>query len=594
MAQLTTDQAMQLAVQNHQAGRFAQAQEIYCQVLSQQPNNPEALHLLGVLAQQIGKLDVSIELIQRAISISPSSAHYHNNLGNSLRDKGKHAEAIIAYRNAVRLKPDYPEAYYNLGIALRDAGQLEEAIAAYRNAIQFNPDYAAAQNNLGNALREKGLLDEAITAYRRAVRLNPDQPETQNNLGTTLREKGLLDEAVTALNQAIHLNPNFVEAYYNLGAAQWEKGSIDEAIASYKQALRLNPGFVEAYSNLGVALREKGLLDESTAICREAILIKPDCAEAHDVLSSVLLLKGDLLQGLTEQEWRWRRRDYPAPRGEFVQPRWDGTALDGRTILLHTEGGFGDTIQYVRFAPMVAKCGARVVLECQAPLLPLLRGSVGVDQLISTDEPLPHFDVHCPMMSLPWALGTTFETIPATVPYLRSDPGLVESWNARLGPGDGKLRIGLTWGGNRAFRRDLTRSLRLEQLAILSSVPGARFYSLQKGPPGENAKSPPPGFELINLGPELRDFSDTAAVMSLMDLIISTDTSVAHLAGALGRPVWVILQFMPDWRWFLDREDSPWYPTMRLFRQKRFGDWDEVITRVAEALGAIASARAKK
>jgi tetratricopeptide (TPR) repeat protein len=587
MTHLTIDQAMQLALGHHKAGSVADAENIYRQVLARQPDNPEALHLLGVLSHQTGRLDAGIELIQRAIAISPTSAHYHNNLGSALHDKGLSSEAVAACRQAVHLKPDYPEAYYNLGIALRDTGQLDEAVAAYRKAIQFKPNYAAAENNLGNALREKGLFDEAVTAFRQAIRLNPDQPETYNNLGTALREKGLLDEAVAALRDAIRLKPGFVEAYYNLGSVFWEMGYLDEAIASYRQAIRLNPNFIEAYPDLGTTLREKGSLDEAITTCRQALGPKPDCAEAHDTLSSVLLLKGDLLEGWNEYEWRWRRRNYPTPRGEFAQPRWDGATLNGRTILLHAEGGFGDTLQFIRYAPMVAKRGGRVVLECQPPLRRLLEGFAGVEQLISTSDPLPSFDVHCPLMSLPWAFGTTMETIPAAVPYLRADSAMIESWRARLGSDKGQFKVGLAWAGSARFRRDQPRSLTLEHLAALGALAGVTFYGLQKGPPGEQAQNPPAGLQLTNLGPELKDFSDTAAVMSLMDIIISTDTSVAHLAGALGRPVWVMLQFVPDWRWLLDREDTPWYPTMRLFRQKRLGDWGEVIDRVAKALDVL-------
>jgi hypothetical protein len=241
---------------------------------------------------------------------------------------------------------------------------------------------------------------------------------------------------------------------------------------------------------------------------------------------------------------------------------------------------------------MVAARGGKVLLECHASLLPLMRGIPGIEQLIPTTEPLPHFDVHCPMMNLPLAFGTTIQTIPATVPYLHADPSLVESWRARLGPADGQLRIGLIWAGNRRFRLDRTRSLNLQQLSSFARLAGVKFYSLQKGPPADQAKTPPEGLQLINLGPDLMSFSDTAAVMSSMDLIISTDTSVAHLAGALGLPVWLMLQFMPDWRWHLDREDSPWYPTMRLFRQKIWGDWPEVIERVALALDTFRIERA--
>jgi Flp pilus assembly protein TadD len=496
-------------------------------------------------------LDLGINLIRQAIVINPDIAHYYNNLGNALRDKGFSSEAIAAYRNAVRLKPDYPEAHFNLGVALRQQGLIDDAIAAYRNACHFKPKFADAYNDLGSALREKGSLDEAVVALREAVRLKPDLHKAYNNLGNVLHEKGELDDAIIA----------------------------------FRAALRIKPDIAEVHSNLGNVLRDRGMVEEAIDALRQSLRLKPDFAEAHYNLGLVYLLKGEFARAWPEYEWRWRCKSIPSPRGEFDAPRWDGAALDGRTILLHSEAGFGDTIQFVRYAPMVASRGGKVVLECQAPLLRLMRGMPGVEQVVSTTEPLPHFDVHCPMMNLPHAFRTTMETIPATVAYLRADPSLIESWRARVGPDDGQLKVGLIWAGNLRFRLDRTRSLQLDQLAILGRAAGIKFYSLQKGPPGEQAKKPPSGMQLINIGPELNDFSDTAAVMSSMDLILSTDTSVAHLAGALGLPVWVMLQFMPDWRWLLEREDSPWYPTMRLFRQTTWGNWADVVERVGNALG---------
>jgi tetratricopeptide (TPR) repeat protein len=550
---MTLQQQLESAISLHQAGRLAEAEKIYRRILIQQPNHPDALHLLGVVSHQTGQSDAAIDLIQRAIAINPGNAHYHNNLGNALRDKGLSTEAIAAYRNAVQRKPDYPEAHYNLGVALRARGQIDQAIAAYRNALSFNPEFADARNDLGSALREIGSLDEAIATLREAIRLKPDLHKAYNNLANALHETGQLDEAIVALRQAILIKPDIAELHNNLGNILRDRGLLDDAIAALGQSIRLKPEFAEAHYNLGL----------------------------------IYMLKGDFAQAWPEYEWRWRSKGFPSPRGEFVQPRWDGGDLNGRTILLHSEAGFGDTIQFVRYAPMVASRGGKVLLECQAPLLGLMRGLPGVEQLVTTNEPLPHFDVHCPMMNLPLAFGTTMQTIPATVPYLRADPSLIESWRVRLGRADGQLRIGLIWAGNQRFRLDRTRSLNLQQLSPLARVPGIKFFSLQKGPPADQAKTPPEGLQLINLGPDLMNFSDTAAVMSSMDLIISTDTSVAHLAGALARPVWVMLQLMPDWRWHLEREDSPWYPTMRLFRRKNWGDWPEVIERVALALDAL-------
>lgn len=547
--QLSIDQAMQQAVRRHQAGKIAEAEQIYRQVLTQSPNHPDALHLLGVIAHNTGQYRSGIDLIRRAIAVSPGMAHYHNNLGNVLRDSGKPAEAIAAYRCAIRIKPDYAEAHYNLGVALRSAEQVDEAIEAYRNALRCKPDFANAFNNLGNVLREKGKIEEAIAALRQAVRFNPGLAEAHSNLGNALQDVGRFDEAVTELKEAMRLSPNAVKFY-----------------------------------NLAVVLREKGSLDESAAAAGEALRMNPDYAEAHDVLSSLLLLKGDLVRGWQEYEWRWKIADFLPSRRRFTQPRWNGEGLNDRRILLHTDGGLGDTMQFVRYAPMVVERGGKVILDCQPELHSLFNGLEGISQLTPANQPTPAFDVHCPLMSLPRVFGTTIESIPAGVPYLKAEQSSIETWRAQLGAGDGELRVGINWGGNLRFKREFTRSCGLDQLAPLRQIAGAKFYGLHKLQVGEAAKSVPPELRLTDLGPELKTFGDTAAAMSLMDLIITTDTSVAHLAGALGRPVWVMLQFVPDWRWMMDREDSPWYPTMRLFRQKKWGDWNGVIEKVAEAL----------
>jgi Flp pilus assembly protein TadD len=516
MAQFNIDQAMQIAIRNHRAGKLAEADKIYRQVLSHNPNHPEALHLLGAVAGQVGRLDAAIELIRRAITINPGAAEYHYNLGNILRDKKR----------------------------------LDEAIMEYRQALKLRPNFVQAQNNLGSLLRDQGLLDEAIAAFGEARRIDPGGAEVYNNLGSALREKG---------------NP-------------------DEAIIAYRQALRLKPDLAEAHNNLGVALGDLGLLEEATAEFRQAIRIRPDYAEAHNNLSLALLVKGDFAEGLPEYEWRWRWKGFRTAWRKFSQPMWDGTELNGRTILLHAEGGLGDTLQYVRYVPMAANRGGKVVLECQAELFRLLKGLPQVEQLVCVNQPLPRFDVHCPLMSLPLVLGTRLESIPGHTPYLGVDARLKESWAKRLGPSDGELRVGLAWSGNPKFKNDRTRSIALSRLAPLAAVPGVTFHSLQKGPGSEQISSAPAGMRLIDHAPDLEDFADTAAVISLMNLVISTDNSRVNLAGALGVPTWVMLQYVPDWRWLLEREDSPWYPTVRLFRQKSLGDWPEVIQRVAREL----------
>jgi tetratricopeptide (TPR) repeat protein len=651
-SRVTLQQQLKSGISHHQAGRLAEAERIYRQVLAQHPDHADALNLLGVLVGQAGRRDAAVELIRRAIRIKPDYAEAHGNLGIALKDKGQLDEAIAAYRHAIALRPNYTEAYYNLGnalkgkgqldeaiaayrqaialrpnfpeahcnlgialkdkgrfdeaiaayrraialrpnyaeahcnlaSALKDTGQLDEAITAYRQAISLRPNFAEAYSNLGNALTDRGQLDEAIAAFRQAITLNPNLPAAQSNLGIALTDRGHLDEAIAACRQAIALRPNYAEAHYNLGNALAGKGQLDEAVAAFRQAIALNPNIPEAHSNLGNALRDKGQLDEAIAACCQAIALRPNYAEAHNNLSFALLARGDFQRGWEEYEWRSKCKDFPSRPRNFTQPQWDGSSLEARTLLLHTEQGFGDAIQFIRYVPLVAQRGGRIIVECQAQLQRLFQNMAGRCQIVAEGQPLPGFDLRCSLLSLPRIFRTTLDNIPQIVPYLSPEPALVDAWSRTLGAPDGQLRVGLAWAGNPRFKGDRTRSLNLQQLAPLAATEGVKFYGVQKGPAGEQAKKPPVGLELVDLGPELNDFADTAAVMSLMDLIITTDTSVPHLAGALGRSVWVMLQLVPDFRWLRDRTDSPWYPTMRLFRQPSRGDWDSVITRVADAL----------
>ncbi len=550
MAQLAIQHALDLALRHHQAGRLAEAEEIYRQVLAQQPDHPDAIYGLGMIALQVGHHDMAVDLIRRAIS----------------------------------LKPDHAEAHFNLGNLLNDRGQHDEAIAAYRQAIALRPNYAEAHGNLGNVLRAKGRLDEAIAAFRQAIAFKPNFAEAHSNLGISLREKGQQAEAVACCRQAISLRPNYLEAHITLGNALKDKGQLDEAIAAYQQAIRINSDCAEAHYNLALAFKDKRQLDEAIAAYRQVIRLKPDGAVAHNNLALALLTRGYFREGWEEHEWRWKWTDFPTLPRNFPQPQWDGCPLEGRTLLLHLEQGFGDAIQFIRYLPLVAQRGGKIIVECHTELRRLFQTIAGTSQIVTRGQPLPAFDLHCPLLSLPRVFGTTLASIPQVVPYLSPDPALAEAWRQKLGAPGRELRVGLAWAGNPKFKGDRTRSLNLQQLSPLANARGVKFYSLQKGRAGEQTKNPPAGLEMLDLGPELNDFADTAAVMSQMDLIITTDTSVPHLAGALGRPVWVMLQFVPDWRWLLEREDSPWYPSMRLFRQPSRGDWDSVITRVVDAL----------
>lgn len=548
MNSVTIEQAMQLAVAHHRAQRLTEAEQIYRQIVAARPDHADALRLLGAIAVQTGHLDAGIELMRRAISINPRAAAYHVDLGSALQRKGDIDAAFACFEEAIRISPNEPAAHNNLGVIFDMRDQIDRAVSSFRHAIRLKPDYAEAHNNLGHALCKKREWDEAIAACRDALRINRE----------------------------------YADAHLNLGNALRGKGELDEAIASYRRAILLRPDAAEVHSNLGNALKENGELDESIAAHRKAVAMKPDLTMAHCNLGYALLLSGDFRHGWLENEWRLKKSTWQTKY--FPGPRWNGEDLDGKTIVLWGEQGFGDVIQFVRFAPMVAHRGARVVIWCQAELTRLLRSNCELGEIVPSDADVPGHDFHCPLMSLPAVFNTVLETIPAPASYLQSDPALVETWKTRLRDSDRKLKVGLAWAGNPRFQEDRIRSLKLERLAPLQAARNARFFSLQKGEAAMQAKNPPARLEIIDLSSEISDLADTAAVMSQMDLIVTTDTCVAHLAGALARPVWVMLSFSPDFRWLLVRGDSPWYPTMRLFRQKSRADWDSVIHRVAQAL----------
>jgi tetratricopeptide (TPR) repeat protein len=550
MSQMTIDQAMRIALQNHQAGRLAEAERIYRQVLAQVPDHWDALHFLGVLAAQLGHNQAAVDLISRSLQLKPDCAEAYSNLANAQTQLGKLEEAVVACHSALKIKPDCHEAYSNLGHALTQQGKFEEAVAACRKAIELKAAYPEAYNNMGNALADLGRLDEAIVACRRAIELKPD----------------------------------FAEAYLNLGAILRESEKLDEAIDACRNALRLNPAAAEAYSNLGASLIGQGKIEEAHASYLEAIRLKPDYAEAHWNLANALLLKGEMRQGWAEYEWRWKWKSFPSRPRNFSQQQWQGEELHGRSILIHAEQGLGDTLQFIRFLPEVAARGGKVILECQPELLRLLKDCAGAAQVISTQQSLPAFDIQCPLLSIPLALGIGLESIPHAVPYLTADSQLLDAWAARIHSVPRQLNVGLTWAGSPRHKNDRNRSIPLKSLAPLATAKGARFYSLQKGPAARDAIESGSELDVMDCSEKLGDFADTAALIANLDLVITVDTAVAHLAGAMGKPVWVMLPFLPDWRWMLNRDDSPWYPTMRLFRQPTIGQWGDVIQQVAERL----------
>ncbi len=612
-------QSLRQGLAAHRAGRLDQARALYEQVLEIDPHCAEAWHFLALLAQGSGALAEALGNAQKAVQAKPGYAEALVVQGDVLGDLGRLDEAVEAYRQALGIYPDFAEALANLGNALRRLGRPEDAIEACRLAIGAKPELAQAHNNLGAALLDLGLPEEAEEAFRRALALDPGLLSARLNLGEALRRRGQIEAALEVAggaatggppdgspggssSPALHnlmgnikldlgdfdgaaesyagalaLDPDDLHAHNNFGNLLVRQGRLDEAVLSYRKALAIKPDFADALANLGAAHQARGRLDLALQCCEEALAIDADHADAHWNRGIARLLDGDLAGGLADYEWRWRLPEFT--RRAAPSPLWEGQDVDGKTILLQSEQGFGDTIQFVRLAEPLARLGARVVIETHQPLLSLIASAAGVERVVQRGVDPGESDFHLPLLSLAHRLGLTLQTIPAVVPYLAPPPGQGADLGIRAEAGP---RLGIAWAGRPTHKNDANRSTGLDLFRPLAEIPGVALYSLQLGQPSEDLG------DIHDLAPRLDDFAETARAVKDLDLVISVDTALAHLAGALGRPVWVLLPFAPDWRWLRDRNDTPWYPSMRLFRQPAPGDWESVFSEVATALGSWA------
>lgn len=592
-----------------------------CEEIARAENHPGAWSLLGVILGMQGNLGEAEECFRRAIALDHDdiSSHYH--LGMLLEQCGRHTDAIVSLRTAMQIDPDHldtqlrlgcalaanlqhqeaaacfrqiiarnpqsAEAHFHLGNALHSLNQLEDAAHCYCQALILAPHLPSANHNLGLVLVDQGKYKEAISCYQAALASTPTDEFSHNQLGRVLFRLGRIDEATEHYRLAIALKPDYPEAHNHLGVAMAISPAMrSEAIGHFRHAIALKPDYAEAYNNLAAAISVDSL-DEAVEYYRQALVLKPDFAEAHFNLSLVHLLTGDFEKGWEGHEWRWKCEGAAKPR-DFNQPLWDGSDLNGHTILLHAEQGYGDTLQFIRYAPLVQKRGGRVVVECQPPLMRLLRSVAGIDQLVQQNTSLPEFDTHLPLLSLPRVFRTRLDTIPATTSYLALPNNPCDALENVMEACRNKLRVGIVWRGRETHSDDSNRSCPLSCFVDLAGQLDISLFSLQKGPSSLAGTETPADFPIIDISRYSDDFYDTAAATGRLDLIITVDTSVAHLAGALGRPVWVLLPYLPDWRWLLDREDSPWYPSMRLFRQESPGDWNGVFQRVAIALADVA------
>lgn len=555
MSQFDLDAMFRQALVLQQSGRLEEAALQFEQLLAHAPGHPTLMTCAGLVALQQGQLERANALLGESLAIAQ----------------------------------EQPQALLGRGIALQHLGQLDESVQCFDQALALNPQYAEAYANRGNALLGLKRYGEALESSDRALALNPAMADALANRGVALLELNRVDEALGSCDRAIAMQPGMAAFYSNRASILQKLHRLDEALVAVDRAIELDPQLVEAHSNRGCVLQALNRLDEAGASFDRATALKPDYAPAHFNKGLVNLLSGNFVGGWRLYEWRWQADSREYVR-DFAQPVWlGGSSLSGKTLLIHAEQGLGDFIMICRYASMAEAQGAKVIIEVPPVLDALMRTLQGNFTIVTHGEPLPEFDVHCPAMSLPLAFGTKLDTIPASVPYLHADPALSQTWRDRLGAAT-QLRVGLAWSGSVAHKNDHNRSIPLRLLEPWFGLP-VEFHALQSEFRARDAEAM---FGLGNLrvhGDELRHFADTAALIQEMDLVVAVDTAVAHLAGAMGKPVWILLPFSPDFRWMLGRSDSPWYPGAELFRQSAPGDWASVVADVRGRLEQLLAQR---
>jgi tetratricopeptide (TPR) repeat protein len=609
----------QRAVLLARLARDKEALASYDKALELQPDFGDVLFNRGNLLRKQGKYEEALSSYDRALELEPQDAALLNNRGVTLFLLERYQESLDSYARAITLRPDYPDAYTNRGNALQELGFHDEAVESHQKALELAPGHLRARVNLGNALQEMRRFEEAVQHYDQAIALDPGHAEAFNNRAAALNELQKYEEALADCDRALSLEPRYAEALGNRGTALAGLGRHEDALACHEQAFEIQPGCVQAL-NVATALQDLERHDEALEYHERALVLKPDYvealnnrgnslqalnrhaaavrsyqraieikpgdAEAHWNEGLARLTLGDYKGGWPKYEWRWRNPRLDVTQPPLDVPTWTGEEpLENKTVLVFQEQGYGDAIQFVRFVSLLASKGCRVVVACDESLLETFRSAPGVDE--TTAGPLPEsgVDYQVSLMSLPLALGITLRNLPADAPYLAADPAAAEEWRARFARLEGGRKVGLVWSGNPRFVAAAQKRCPVEALEGLLSVDDVAWISLQKDADAQDLEglcAAAPG--LLDCGDELPDFAATAAAITALDLVITVDTAVAHLAGALGKPVWIMLPFAADWRWLVEREDSPWYPTARLFRQQAAGGWEELVGRLQEAL----------
>ncbi len=572
--------------------QLEQARETCADLLRENPTDLRALVGQGLIKFLAGRTEEAEAWMETALTLAPESVDVTYGYGAIRMSQRKYALALSLMQRVIALKPNHAKAHHCIAIALMETGDLVGALAAFVKSLKINPLDSDVFNDMGNLLKDMGRLSEASVCYEQALFLMPDNHLAMNNLGVVRFLQNDLDSAETLHKRALAIQSDYPEALSNLATVRRLKGDVNGAISFCQKALALRQDYPEALNNLGNALRDARRLDEAVVTYENALRLKPEDAEFHLNLSMAMLTLGRFEEGWREYKWRWKSQQLSHALQAFSKPEWQGEAGEGRVLLIHSEQGFGDTLQFCRYAPMARERGFHVVMSVQRPLARLLQSLNGVEKVVADGDVLPYFDLHCPMMSLPFALSTTVETIPAKLPYLSPNPADVNRWGRRMAAlADGALRVGLVWAGSLRTRSpdliatDRDRSVAPETIAPLMEVQGVRFFSLQKD--GSRVLD---SSHVIDWMADCHDFADTAALIMNLDLVIGVDTAVVHLAGALDKPFWLLNRFNSCWRWLAERDDSPWYPgTLRLFGQKELGNWDEVVVRVRDALAEKAS-----
>jgi len=577
-------QIMATAAEHRQEGRLDQARILYEHVLELQADHPDALHHLGLMAYEAHQWDMAQTYLKRAIITHPRVPEFYNTYGVVLAATGQLDNALLAYTQAITLRPAYTDAYNNMALTLSTQGHHLKAVEHLKQAIKHSPDSSVTYYNLANTLHHLDSDHEAIDHYQQALRLDPNLVQAHVNLAGLLQQKSRHAEAIACYKQALDVQPDQPNILHDLGNALKGCGDYDEAISTFEEALSLHSQYPQALNSLGVAYKESGQCDLAVACYDKAIALQPDYADAHWNRTLALLLKGDMTQG-----WSHYQVHYEALKTKTIAPRddhplWDGAPLKGQRILVRFEQGLGDNLQFIRYLPRVKQHGGTVIYEAKPALHALLEEFEGIDELIeiTADQKVSvECDVQISLMDLPRVFNTTLDNIPADVPYIKPDPKRIAAWEDTFVHPD--MKVGLVWAGSPFHRNDRNRSCQINAMAPLAHTQGVHFYGLQTGLAAQEAQTHP-DIHFPNLGHRLQDLSDTAAAITHLDLVISVDTAVLHLAGALGKPAWGVLPYAPDWRWLLDRDDTPWYPTLKLFRQTKPGDWTTVFDQVAGAL----------